>query len=67
MYFQSHGIREQSSENNSPLKKLFYFFHSWIERPKIYTLSLRNFSYIGLSHRNKDNVYDIYIYKYTYT
>ena len=66
MYFQLHGIRQQSSENNSPLKKLFYFFHTWIERPKIYTLSLRNYSYIGLSQRNKDNVCDIYIYKYIY-
>ena len=61
MYFQSHGMRQQSSENNSPLKKLFYFFHTWTERPKIYTLSLRNYSYIELSQRNKDNVYDKYI------
>ena len=43
---------------------MFYFFHTFIERPKIYTLSLRNYSYIGLLQRNKDNVYDIYIYIY---
>ena len=59
MYFQFHGIRQQSSENNSPLKNMFYFFHTFIERPKIYTLSLRYYSYIGLLQRNKDNVYDI--------
>ena len=40
-------------------KKMFYFFHTLIEKPKIYTLSLRNYSYIGLLQRNKDNVYDI--------
>ena len=66
MYFQLHGIRQQSSKNNSPVKKLFYFFHTWIESFKIYTLSLRNYSYIGLSQRNKDNVYDRHIYKYIY-
>ena len=59
MYFQLHGIRQKSSENNSLLKNMFYFFHTLIERPKIYTLSLRNYSYIGLLQRNKDNVYDI--------
>ena len=59
MHFKLHGIRQQSSENNRPLKKMFYFFHTSIEKPKIYTLSLRNYSYIGLLQRNKDNVYDI--------
>ena len=59
MYFQLHGIRQQSSEINSPLKNMFHFFHTLIERPKIYTLLLRNYSYIGLLQRNKDNVYDI--------
>ena len=74
MYFQLHGIRQQSLENKSPLKKLFYpFYRALIERPKIYTLSLRNYSYIGSSwsQRNKDNVCDIYyiqmhIYIYIY-
>ena len=67
MYFQLHGIRQQSSENNSPLKKMFYFFHTLIERPKIYTLSLRNYSYIGLLQRNKYAYIDIYMYIYTKT
>ena len=74
MYFQLHGIRQQSLENKSPLKKLFYpFYRALIERPKIYTLSLRNYSYMGSSwsQRNKDNVCDIYfiqmhIYIYIY-
>ena len=74
MYFQLHGIGQQSLENKSPLKKLFYpFYRALIERPKIYTLSLRNYSYMGSlwSQRNKDNVCDIYfiqmhIYIYIY-
>ena len=63
MYFQLHGIRQQSLENKSPLKKLFYpFYRALIERPKIYTLSWSNYSYMGSSwsQRNKDNVCDIY-------
>ena len=66
MYFQLHGIRQQRSENKSSKKSCFIFCHPLIERPKTHTLLLGNYSYVGLSQRNKDNVCDINIYIYTY-
>ena len=49
MSFQLHGIRQQRSENESSKKSCFIFCHPLIERPKIYTLLLGNYSYVGLS------------------
>ena len=59
MYFELHGIRQQSSENKSPLKKLFYLLSCFDRKAQIRMLLLGNYSHMGLSQRNKDNVCDI--------